>query len=76
MPDESHPLTDDEQAWLDDLLGRGAGDPDVFGIPGDTVLLPAKNKQLIDLSRGWYTYPLNEEMFGTTNDLNKLKLSI
>lgn len=33
MPDDSHPATDGEEAWLDDILGRGAGDPDVNGLP-------------------------------------------
>jgi hypothetical protein len=28
MPNESYPLGDGQVAWLDDLLGKGAGDPD------------------------------------------------
>lgn len=35
MPDESHPATDGSSAWLDSLLGKGKGDPDSYGYPGE-----------------------------------------
>lgn len=30
-----HGYPDNEGEWFDDLLGRGAGDPDVYGYPED-----------------------------------------
>ena len=43
MPDETHPLNDGQAAWLDDLLGKGKGDPDFYdpetGLKGEWFIL-------------------------------------
>lgn len=28
-------MSEEEQEYYDDLLGRGLGDPDIFGYPGE-----------------------------------------
>ena len=35
MADDDHKLTDTEQAYYEDILGRGAGDPDHWGLPNN-----------------------------------------
>lgn len=36
MPDETHPAGDGPDKWLEELIGRGAGDPDLYGYPNES----------------------------------------
>jgi hypothetical protein len=72
MPDEQHPLSDGEQSWLEDLLGRGAGDPEVHGYPGQPRLKATIPAGSVIIGQ-WYTMPLTmPEISGTGSDLSKL----
>ena len=38
-----HGRPDSEAEWLDDILGRGKGDPDVHGYPGQDPKVENQN---------------------------------
>lgn len=48
-PDPDHKPQDINNAFYDDLLGRGAGDPDMFGLPDEDLDLD-KNQEVLNTS--------------------------
>lgn len=68
MEDSTHPLGDGQDKWTEELLGRGAGDADVFGSPGSPRLKATPGGSVIDLGGGWYTLPMSLETSGVTSD--------
>lgn len=61
-----HGDPDNEEENLDSILGRGLGDPDVFGYPGqkpDHISWVGEDRAVIELSpdpiADWVTHPHN-----------------
>lgn len=57
MMSKTHGRPDNEQEFLDDILGRGKGDPDMHNYPGEKI-----RKVIEDNSTRRTNYPRDEDI--------------